>query len=647
MLGAIQQAMCYVCYKAQARFYMRNYIFAAIFALGLPGYAQICTVNWNDVHQRIDGFGASSAWRSTWNTTLADMFFSTNNGIVYTDNVANKSTNNGIGLSLLRNRIAYASSASASAIPTTAETSIMQMAQARGALVWSAPWTPAAGFKSTNDIYDANHATGGRINGGSYLGSGNNATNLAYASQLANYVYSMEHSPNNVNIYAISIQNEPDANVTNYEACQWSGAQIHDFVTNLYNAFVAKGVASTKIMLPESQNWPDYQNLIGPAMTDPNVAADVGIVADHNYDGSAGPSNLTKNNYGKALWETEVSILSGSDSSIANGVYYAKRIFLFLTVAQVNAYHYWWLISGNSTGNQGLLDNNASITKRFFVFGQYSRFVRPGYYRIGASNTGNALISAYKDTNSGAFAIVAVNTNNSTAISQTFNLSNFPTVSSVTPWITSSNLSLVGTNAVTVSGSSFIYTLPALSVVTFVGQGSTNPPNTAPTLAPIAGQTINAGVTLMVTNAATDTDQPPQTLTFSLLSATNNTTLTPLNNTNAIFTWRPLVNQAGTTNLVTVQVSDGGTPALSATNSFTVVVNPLVRPAINSIAISGGQAVLTATGTLGPDYTVWASTNLVNWQALMTSNSPALPVSLVDTNFNACPQRFYRIQIGP
>ena len=71
---------------------------------------------------------------------------------------------------------------------------------------------------------------------------------------------------------------------------------IHDFVTNLYNALVAKGVGSTKIILPESQNWPDYHNLAGPAMSDPNVAADVGIIADHNYDGANGPANLARNN---------------------------------------------------------------------------------------------------------------------------------------------------------------------------------------------------------------------------------------------------------------------------------------------------------------------------------------------------------------
>jgi len=333
----------------------------------------------------------------------------------------------------------------------------MQSAQARGARVWSTPWTPASGFKNNNNP-----------DGGGYLGSGANATNLAYASQLANYVVSMKNSYS-INLYAISIQNEPDAKVTTYESCNWTAKQIHDFTTNLYNALVASNVASTKIMLPESQNWQDYSNLAVTAMSD-STSNLVGIIADHNYDSDT--TTLTKNSYGKALWETEVSLLSGSDSSITNGVYYGQRIYLFMTVAQANAYHYWWLISGNSTGNEGLLDNNASITKRFFVFGQYSRFVRPGYYRIGATTTGTALISAYNNTSSSSsnFAIVAVNTNTSTAISQTFNLTNFPTVSSVTPWITSATMSLSNQTPVTVSGSSFTYTLPALSVVTFVGQ---------------------------------------------------------------------------------------------------------------------------------------------------------------------------------
>jgi glucuronoarabinoxylan endo-1,4-beta-xylanase len=593
----------------------------ALAVSALSGRAQTCTVNWTNVYQRIDGFGASSAWRSTWTTTLADMFFSTNNGIVYTDSLSNKSTNNGIGLSLLRTRIAPGG--------TTVEQTIMTNAQANGAKVWSTPWSPAAQFKSNANV-----------DGGGFVG--NAANYQAYANQLAGYVANMKKSYS-VNLYAISVQNEPDANVTTYESCNWNAKQIHDFVPYLYNALAASNAASTMIMLPEAQNWQDYSNLAVTAMSD-STSNLVGIIADHNYDGASGPATLTKNSYGKALWETEVSLLTGSDSSITNGVYYGQRIYLFMTVAQANAYHYWWLISGNSTGNQGLLDNNASITKRLFVFGQYSRFVRPGYYRIGANNTGTALISAYNDTNSGNFAIVAVNTN-STSINQTFNLTNF-SATSVTAWMTTSNLSLASQTPVTVSGSSFTYTLPALSVVTFVGQGITNPPNTPPTLAPIANQTINAGVTLVITNAATDTNPPPQTLTFSLLSAPTNATLTPLNNTNAVFTWRPLVSQANTTNPITVQVVDSA--SLSATNNFNVIVNPLAQPTVSSINVVGGQVSLVATGALGPDYTLWASTNLTSWQVLFTSNSPVTtPVTLVDTNFNANPVRFYRIQLGP
>jgi hypothetical protein len=365
----------------------------------------------------------------------------------------------------------------------------------------------------------------------------------------------------------------------------------------------------------------------------------VSVVADHNYDGANGPANLTKNSYGKALWETEVSILSGSDGSITNGVYYGQRIHLFLTQAQASAYHYWWLIAG-SAGNQGLLDNNASVTKRLFVFGQYSRFVRPNYYRIGViNNTGGAQISAYKDSLSSGFAIVAINpTTNS--INQTFTLANFSAASVVTPWMTTSNLSLASQTAVAVTDLSFSYALPAMSIVTFVGQATNHPP----ALSPVSGKTINAGATLVLTNVAADPESPPQTLTFSLLSAPANAAL---NSSNGIFTWRPLVSQAGTTNLVSVAVADNGTPGMSATNNFNVTVNPLNQPALNSITVSNGQITLVADGTLGPDYTLLTSTDLVNWRVLFTTSSPALPVTLVDTNAVTNGMGFYRIGIGP
>ena len=408
-------------------------------------------------------------------------FFQQQWGIMYTDNLGNTTTNNGIGLSLLRNQIVPANSTSAGEIPTTVEMSIMQMAQARGARVWSAPWSPAAGFKDSNVV-----------TGGNFIGNATNYQN--YAAQLANYVLTMKLQ--GINLYAVSIQNEPDGNHPyvspsnpRLRILRLDPAADSRFCL-LYNALLQAGVASsTKIMLPESQNWTDPQGLAALAMNDPNVAADVGIIANHDYvvnntvGDTASPAAIAA--YGKALWETEVSILTGSDPSITNALYWAERIHLFLTVAQVNAYHYWWLIDVVGPGNEGLLDNNASITKRFFVFGQFSRFIRPGYVRVNVTgNTGGALISAYKDPMSGNFVIVAIN-NTQAPILESFTVPDFSNTNvtpsgflrfamyspvSVAPWETSNSFSLASQAAVPIKNSSFSYTLPAMSVVTFEGK---------------------------------------------------------------------------------------------------------------------------------------------------------------------------------
>jgi glucuronoarabinoxylan endo-1,4-beta-xylanase len=399
-----------------------------------------CVVNWTNVHQSIDGFGASSAWNSSLTPAQMDMFYSTNTGI---------------GLSLLRTRIAPGG--------TTVEGSAMQMARDRGARVWSTPWSPAANFKNNNNTTN-----------GAFVGTISNYQ--AYASQLAGYVVSMSDTYG-VNLYAVSVQNEPDAFVTNYESCNWTAQQIHDFVPYLYSALAASNVSATRIMLPESQNWQDYSNLASIAMSD-STSNDVSIIADHNYDGGNGPVSLVKNSYGKTLWETEVSTYDTFDGSINNGIYWAERIHRFMTEAQVNAWSFWWLIPYISTDNEGLTDSLGNPTKRMYALGNYSRFVRPGFVRIGVSN--NALptdVSAYKDPATGNFAIVAINSV-TTSYTQTFNLSGF-TTPVVTPWVTSGTLSLASQAPVAVSNSTFVYNLPALSVVTFVGQAGTVVPTLA------------------------------------------------------------------------------------------------------------------------------------------------------------------------
>ena len=404
-----------------------------------------CLVDWNDVQQKIDGFGASSAWQSSWTSAQADLFFSTNRGI---------------GLSLLRTRIAPGG--------TTVESSIMQMAQARGARVWSTPWSPAAAFKSNTNV-----------NGGNFL----SASNQAYANQLAGYVANLKKNYG-VNLYAVSVQNEPDVAAA-YESCLWTAQQIHDFVPYLHRALVASNVASTQILLAEDESW--QTNLYATALSDPSVATNVGIVACHNYDGSPPgglPASLPK--FGvtnAALWETEVSTYEPFDGSISNALYWANRIHLFLTAAQVNAFHYWWLISFTAD-DEGLTDQSGNPAKRLFVLGNYSRFVRPGFYRIGLANRAVTSVSAFKDPDSGSFAIVAINSSLST-VTQTFNLTNF-NAGSVTPWVTSSTLSLSNQPAVAVSNSAFIYPLPALSVVTFAGQALVAP-HLAISISPLNG----------------------------------------------------------------------------------------------------------------------------------------------------------------
>ena len=602
-----------------------------------------CLVDWNSVDQRIDGFGASSAWDGSWSQSQANLLFSTNNSLLYTNLIGAASTNNGIGLSLLRNRIVYAGNTSAAAVPTTIETGIMQMAQALGARVWSTPWTPAAGFKSTNDIDDSGKATDGGIDGGSYLGSGNNITNINYASQLANYVLSMKNTYG-VNLYAISIQNEPDADVTSYEACQWSASQIHDFATNLYAALVAKGVGSTKIILPEDENW--STNLLVTAMSDPNVGPDVGIVACHNYDGSP-PEDIpaplpTFTNPNAATWETEVSLLSGSDESMSNAIYWAGRIHLFMTVAQANAWHYWWLMTENGSASQALTDANGSPTKRMFALGQFSRFVRPNFYRIAANNNGGALISAYKDSVSPAFAIVAINPS-STNIVETFTLTNLSEASVVTPWITSTNFSLAPQSAVAITNLSFTYNLPPMSIVTFAGVATNYPP----VLAPVPNQHVNPEATINVTNTATDVYAPPQTLTFSLVNPAGVPKGTSFNAATGVLTWNPPIQFAGKTNVFMVQVANNGTPALSATNSIAIIVNPLTVPSISSFTVSGQKISLIANGTQGPNYTLVMSTNLINWQTVLITNSPVLPVTLVYSNLQPGLNCFFRLELGP
>jgi lysophospholipase L1-like esterase len=168
--------------------------------------------------------------------------------------------------------------------------------------------------------------------------------------------------------------------------------------------------------------------------------------------------------------------------------------------------------------------------------------------------------------------------------------------------------------------------------------------NTPPVLAAITNRTVNVGQTVAFTASATDTDSPAQTLTFALLSGATNATL---NTNSGAFSFRPLVTQANSTNNFTLKVSDNGSPVLSTTQNFFIVVNPLTSAGIGNVSVVGKQLSFQISGQSGPDYTVETSTNLSQWSTILTTNSPQLPFTWIDTNSAAASQRFYRVKLGP
>jgi hypothetical protein len=199
----------------------------------------------------------------------------------------------------------------------------------------------------------------------------------------------------------------------------------------------------------------------------------------------------------------------------------------------------------------------------------------------------------------------------------------------------------VYSNIVSGLGNTFTISVPPYTIIDLLIPPASG--NTPPVMAPIGNQIANVGQTVAFTVSATDTDQPPQTLTFSLVSAPGNAVL---NASTGDFSWRPQVTDANTTNSFTLEVADNG-PGLSATQSFTVTVNPLAQPGLSSINLSNGLFRLQVSGDTGPDYAVQGSTNLADWNTLFITNSPAMPFSWTDTNEATMPAQFYRIKVGP
>jgi hypothetical protein len=163
--------------------------------------------------------------------------------------------------------------------------------------------------------------------------------------------------------------------------------------------------------------------------------------------------------------------------------------------------------------------------------------------------------------------------------------------------------------------------------------------NTAPTLAAIANQTINAGATLVLTNTATDKDIPTDTLSFTLSAAPSGAAITPA----GVFSWTVPLVTTPQTNSASVRVTDNGVPALSDTKSFTITVVP--PPKISSVTMTNGTVNLSWGTFPGKTYRVVYKDdlNITFWTSL-GADLPATGNSLSAVDSNPTDrQRFYRI----
>jgi glucuronoarabinoxylan endo-1,4-beta-xylanase len=313
-----------------------------------------------------------------------------------------------------------------------------------GAIVFASPWNPPSEMTETFNRNGDTKAK--RLRYDKYA---------AYAQHLNDFVSYMKN--NGVNLYAISVQNEPDYGK---DWTWWTPEEILRFMKE--NA----GSINCKVMSPESFSY--QKNMYDPILNDSKALANMDILGTHTYGTQVKdfPYPLFKQKgAGKELWMTEVYV-PNSDSNSADRWPEALDVAYHMHNAMVEGdfqSYTWWYIRRQ----YGPMKEDGNISKRGYMMAQFSKFVRPGYVRVDATKNpaSNVYVSAYKGNNK--VVIVAINKGTS-QVSQSFNLQN-GSASKVSSWVTTGSQNIAKSADINVANGSFTASLPAQSVTTFVG----------------------------------------------------------------------------------------------------------------------------------------------------------------------------------
>ena len=230
-------------------------------------------------------------------------------------------------------------------------------------------------------------------------------------------------------------------------------------------------------MAPESFHFD--RSYSDPILNDSLACANLDILAGHIYGGGLTDYPLAESK-GKEVWMTEYLINSGdppTDPSIDTGWPGAMQTAQSINTcmhANMNTYVWWYIVRYYGPISDGTNDSGSKgdVTKKGYVMSQFSRFIRPGYYRIQCEKYPQRSIytSAYIDSTSSKVVIIAINTS-SQPKEQKYAFQN-GTVEKFTPYVTSETKNCIQENDVLVSDDSLKATLDGQSITTFVSSGN-------------------------------------------------------------------------------------------------------------------------------------------------------------------------------
>ncbi len=419
--------------------------------------ARNVTVDWKETRQTIDGFGASSAWYSRQVGKFDPKVRQAAIKFAFDQET-------GIGLSILRIRLdPRPYSEQTREYDWDHEKVEGSMAFYRGVmtykpLVFASPWSPPEWMK-----------TSGRTQKDGFLKQEHFDS---YAEYLSKWVQSLEKQAG-MKVDVLSVQNEPGKK--SWECCEWKADDFVRFVgKHLADRLEADGV-DVKVLAAEWTGWSDHW--MRALLKDPDARKRFDIAGAHLYHG--GFKNIRPfpelKKAGIPLWMTEHYYEGKTESPIHCGLINAKHVHEIFTIADGNAYVFWWLYGPKKKGRQQSLiriDSDASEfepKKQAYAFGNFSRFVRPGFVRLHMSKPqpiDQVYVTAFRHPKDGRFAII-INNMSKAAQQLTLDLAGFPQAQLV-PYRTSADEDLAKLKPVRTKEGTCTLDLPPMSITSFV-----------------------------------------------------------------------------------------------------------------------------------------------------------------------------------